>query len=332
MAKNVEKGLQYLMDKFSRNLKFYDLVVTRRATQAPYPPLIELVDIWKAAIASGVYSGKEYENGSITSVISDVSIDQTTETATLLIELADRNAPNATYRDHNLRKGRHIEKEVSEGNGYSSHIAVSTRPESSRPNTYLCAIEVMPSVSAYRIRSVLNGAIKSACETNPGLFEFTKPGGTKKKTPFVPHIMLDGHPSEQFLHDIEHGRINGVQLVERSAAGLLGQNPYLESQESILKIKLSQSIPVGQRLVTLISNLGSKSHQYPTTRISLQPESGGNSFQVEIETSTGNLISEAYVKSKKLNFPTQPLLVTSPDTIVTHLAEAMKDVIGKARK
>lgn len=190
----------------------------------------------------------------------------------------------------------------------------------------------MPSVSAYRIRSVLNGAIKSACETNPGLFEFTKPGGTKKKTPFVPHIMLDGHPSEQFLHDIEHGRINGVQLVERSAAGLLGQNPYLESQESILKIKLSQSIPVGQRLVTLISNLGSKSHQYPTTRISLQPESGGNSFQVEIETSTGNLISEAYVKSKKLNFPTQPLLVTSPDTIVTHLAEAMKDVIGKARK
>ena len=285
------------------------------------------------AATDPAYPAKEYEGGTITSVISDVKIDNVADTITLLIEISDTNALNTTYRDHKTRSGRHIEKDIAEGNGFSAHVVISTKPEKAHPNTYLCIVEVMPTVSVYRVQSILNSAIKTACSISPnGIFTFLKPGGGKKLATYVPHIVLSGHPSDQFLADIENGTINGLQLVESAGAAQLSQSSYLESKEAIVKFKVSKSIPIGQRITTFVSGLGAHSKKYPVTRISVQPERGGKSFHIDIETGTGNLISEAYTKCKRIGGINPPLETTSPDSIVAHLDSLIKATVVGARR
>ncbi len=315
----------------SRNIQFLDLVISRKTQHAPFPNLIDLVPLWGEHDSSSTSPPKEFEKGTVTALIKQVLRDTSSETVTLLIEFSDKDAPDPTFRDHIKKATRHIGKTVGEGNSYSAHFVISTsKPKT--PNTYICALEMMPGISSSRVQVILNDAIRFICNAaKDGRFQFTKPGVSKKSSSFVPHIQLHGHPSDQFLRDIEHGTINSLHLFEPQSAQPLAQSAYLKAEQSLIKVKVSKDIPIGQRIATIVSGLAPKRKTHPITRIFIQPEKEGRSFHVDIETESGRLISEAYTKFKRIS-PISPVISSaSPDQIVTHFETLMKTELVKAR-
>lgn len=320
------------VQKHARDILFFDLSVSRRATQAPFPKLRELLPLWKRAKEEDGFPCKEWEKGMVTALIKDIDIDDEQDIATLLIEVSDKNAPNSTYLNHDKRTSRHIKKEKPEGNGFSAHVFMSLKEQEGQANTYLTLIEAIPAVSVGRIQSVLNTALRHICSHVDGSpFTYVKPGGGKKEEDYVPHILLAGCPSEQFLQDIEEGRINGLRLVAPTTHESLGQGKYLQMDELSVSVKVSRDIPKGERFETILTGAKAKKAQFPTARIYIQPEEGGKSFHVDVDVETGNIIGEAYVKARRLG-GFDPLLETSAaEEIVPHFAAKVKALLVKER-
>lgn len=291
-----------VVQKDARNIQFFDLVVSRRATHAPYPALEKLAELWQEAVSDANYKPKTFNGDQVTALITDMKTDLATQTVTLLIDVSDQAAPDHTYRDHVARKARHLKKEISEGNGHAAHMVVSLVAETGKPNSYLAVLESMPTISPYRVRSTLNDIIRTLCGVSvSGRFTYEKPGGIRKPVSFVPHIDLAGHPSDQFLRDIENGSINGLQLIATATQRTLGQDQFLKVDESLLRVKVSRDIPVGQRLATILGAVKGEKDNFPKTRIYIQPEKNGKSFHIDLETESGKIISEAYVKSSRIS-------------------------------
>ena len=320
------------VQKHARDILFFELSVSRRAIQAPFPKLRELIPLWQQAKDEDDFPCKEWEKGTVTALIKDVEVDIAQEIATLLIEVSDKNAPNSTYLNHDKRTSRHIKKEKPEGNGFSAHIFMSLREEDGKANTYLTLVEAIPAVSIGRIQSVLNTALRHICSDIDGSpFTYIKPGGGRKVEDYVPHIVLAGCPSEQFYKDIEEGRINGLRLVAPTTHESLGQGKYLQMDELSVSVKVSRDIPKGERFDTILTGAKAKVKQYPTARIYIQPEEGGKSFSVDVDVATGAIIGEAYVKTRRLS-GFEPLLDTSAaEEIVPHFAAKVKALLVRER-
>jgi len=318
------------VQKHSRNVMFYDIFVARRAQQAPYPSLADLAALWQQAQQDSTFPAKEFEKGAVTVIIKDADHDAANETLTLLIEVSDKNAPNATYLDHGQRTGRHIPKTAPEGNGFAAHVVMSLKAETGKANTYLALIEVIPTVNARRIASVLNYVVNKMCKDTATLFTYVK-GGGKKPIAYIPHINLGGHPSDSFYTDVEEGKIHGLQLITSQSNAPLGQSPYLTIKDYSMRVNVSKDIPQGQRWSTVFSGLQLKQADFPSARIYMQPEENGPSVSVDIDSSTGTIIGDAYIKVRRIGSINPVLETGSPDTIVPHFEQHIKDILLKER-
>lgn len=320
------------VQKHARDILFFDLSVSRRTAQAPFPKLRELVDLWQKAKDDPEFSAKEYEKGQVTALIKDLDIDEENEIVSILIEVSDKNAPNTTYLDHAKRTSRHIKKEEPEGSGFSAHVFISLRARQDQVNTYMTMIEAIPVVSLSRIQSTLNWVVKTLCgDAKSSPFRYVKPGGAKKEEGYIPHIVLAGYPSDRFLKDIEEGTINGLKLVAPTQHESLGTGKYLKMNELAVSVAVSKDIPKGERFDTILTGARAKKSEFPKARIFIQPETGGKSFHVDIDVETGNIIGQAYVKSRRVGGFDQLLETSAVDKIVPHFADKVKAILIKER-
>lgn len=317
--------------KSARNLLYYDLVVTRRAQHAPYPALQLLADLWIKSHADGDVPAKKFQNGEITAILKDVDTDLTNKILTLLIELSDREAPDATYVNHAARTSTHHAKGTDEGSGNSAHVFISLEPNALKPDTYMTLIESIPSVSAQRIQAILNSIVKHYCEENPNLFTYQKPGGSKKIVPYQPHIALGGYPSDQFLKDIETGKIHGMTLVSPKVKAPLGQSPYLKLEQLTMKVKVSKDLPKGQRWQTLLGEARLNQAEFPQARIFLQPEKDGKSVSVDVDANSGTVMGDGYVKVVRIDNIVPPMSRSSPDKVAAQLRDRAAAIIVRER-
>jgi hypothetical protein len=317
--------------KDARDLLFYDLTVHRRAQQAPYPDLIDLAFYWLKAAQNKKTPSKKFNKGSITAILKDVHLDAATDIMTLLLEMSDRNAPDTTYLDHEVRTSRHIAKGEKEGSGASAHVFISTKQQRDFPNTYLTLIEAIPAVPVQKIQATLNTIIRQACDADPKAFTYQKPGGINKDITYQPHIALGGYPSDRLIEDLEHGKILGMKLVSPTVKEPLGQSPFLKLEEYSVKVRVSKDLPEGQRWGTLLGEARMNKTDYPTARIYVQPEKDGKSFSVDVDAETGNIIGQAYVKTRRVGNIDPPISNASPDDIVPQLQSRAVEILLKER-
>lgn len=324
-------GWGMAVTKSARNILYYDLVVTRRAQHAPFPALKTLANLWVKAHSAGDVPAKKFQNGEITAILKDVYSDRASDILTLLIELSDREAPDATYVNHSSRTSTHHPKATDEGSGNSAHVFISMKPNAVKPDTYMTLIEAIPAVSAQRIQAILNGIVKHYCEADPTLFTYQRPGGSKKEIPYQPHIALGGYPSDQFLKDIESGKIHGMTLVSPKVKAPLGQSPYLKLEQLTMKVKVSKDLPKGQRWQTLIGEAKLNKSDFPQVRISLQPEKNGKSVSVDVDADTGKIMGDGYIKVIRIDNINPPMSRSSPDKVASQLHDRVAAIIIKER-
>ncbi|MXO46852.1 hypothetical protein GRI69_01070 [Erythrobacter vulgaris] len=320
------------ISRHQRNVLFFDLMVTRRAKHAPYPDIKRLADLWIDAAQNPSFPVKAFEKGTVTYLVKDAEIDVAKETVTLLIEASNKNAPNASYLDHDKRSKRDFLKRDPEGSGHSAHLVVSLKQQGGQPHTYLALLEDVPMMPIHRVKSVLNFIISQLCKADPSKFEFTPPGGSKVAKPYIPRIEFGGHVSDRFQTDIETAKIHAIRLLAPASNQTLGQGGHLAYGEHELEIKVKNRPVKGQTWTTLRGAFTANKSKFPEARISFQPEDGGKSTSVRVDTATGQIIGKDYVRFLKFGSITPPLDSTALDKIAQGFANRVKTVVEKERK
>jgi hypothetical protein len=319
----------------SREILFCELIVKRRAQHAPYPELQKLVGLWKRA-ADEKLAAKLFDKGEATCIVNDVRIDNVRQIATVLLSVADKRAPDATYGDHKTRSSRTVEKKPEEGNEHSAHLVMSLTTRPGYPETYACVVERVPTLSIPRMQSMLNDVVKQYCEANPDLFSFSAVSGAKvagkpKTQTFIPNVILVGNPSAAFMRDIEEGRINGLKLIKPMPKQSLGSGPYLELTDHEVRVKVSKDLPKGVRWQTILDAVKTQSSAYSRAKLYLAPEGSGSATSLEFDTGTGTIIGEAYIRRQWIS-GIDPLLRSASPTIIDHLAVKMEGLLLKERE
>ena len=178
--------------------------------------------------------------------LRDIIIDDTNSAAILLVTHADPAAPNAVYAD--MRKGTSevIKKGPNEANEYGAHVVLSLIEEPHRPNTYLALVEKVPTVGRANIDRLLNAVIRNqyksdentfTCEDQTGL---RLRDGTPKVISYRPILKFYGHPSEDFIRDLEEGTLKNVTLYHAEEQVQFGRSPYLIKNERTLRLHVDR--------------------------------------------------------------------------------------------
>lgn len=305
-----------------REVIYADIIVRRRAKQAPFPPLTALSDLWHRAKTEKL-TPKKFEKETVTAIVADFDHDPLQDTITLLISVADTNASDATYADHVKRLSRDVAKTAAEGNEYSAHVVISLKERAGHPQTYACLIERVPNLSTMRLQSILNDIVGRYCKSDPSLFTFKAAGGAKMATSFVPSVLVETQASAEFLKDIETGKLSGLRLSKPAvAAAGTSMGPFLKLQDYSLNVKISPDLPQGDRWKTIKKVMIARSQEFQTARLYLQPAGSVSSSSVQFDAATGSLLGEAYARKRRIG-PLSPLLRNGAQSIVRHLESEM---------
>ncbi len=281
-----------------------------------------IADVLEIAAKDDDFPVKEFENGDVTYIIKKVRRDAAKQTVTILLETADKNAPDTRYVNHSTKTKRDFNKAKDEGGGHSAHLVVSLTSEKSGDNVYVCLMEKAPNFPEQRVCSVLNTAIRIVCQGGAH-FEYQKPGGSKKQVAYVPHLELHGHASYELQRDLEEGKINSITLIEPDAAKPLGQGKYFSGAEKYMKVKMLRKPNKGGTLAAIKDAARSQSRDYSKVRISFKPDDKGQSTHVDLDSQTGSLLSAGYVKTKHFGSISPPITTSAVDDIVPHLESRM---------
>ncbi|MEI4507392.1 hypothetical protein WBQ88_16890 [Sphingopyxis sp. CCNWLW253] len=309
---------------------FFDMHIERRAKHAPFPSMNRIADLLVAAAADDNFPLKEFEKGEVTYIIKKAVKDESDHTLSILLESADKNAPNTRYVNHAAKTKRDFDKQKDEGGGHSAHIVISLTSEKSGDNVYVCLMEKAPSFPEHRVKSVLNAAIRVKCKEE-NHFLYTRPGGSKKEIAYVPHLEFKGHLSDALQSDLEAGVINSLTLIEPDTAKPLGQSKFFSGVEKQMKVKMVRKPGTGNVLSAIKAAAKSQSSDYSRIRISFKPEDGGQSTHVDLSTDTGQLVSDGYIKTRHFGGITPSIKTTAVDDFVAHLVSRMKSDLFKER-
>lgn len=315
-----------------RNAFVFDVFVQRLGKHAPFPPLRELALLWKRA-ADEEYPPKEYESGDIRIAVGDVTLDDDAQTVSVLLRRSDKRAANATYSNLSTRKLRVIEKATDEGGEHAAHLVISLTPEAGQAQTYLGLLEGVPGLSFPTVQAVLNDVCRRACNADPKLFTYADPSGAKdkltgqiKRKSYTPTVLFAGHPSDQFLHDIENGRLTGVSLFQTKAHKQFSASPYLTFKNHQVKLGVRPDIPKGERLAQIVAGIKGQELEFPRARISVLRPEDGRGVSIDVDTATGLPVTDGYVDSRRIG-PINPLLENSSEKIVYHLDTELKKIL-----
>lgn len=309
-----------------RDVYFYDLELKPSKEGAVAPPMSEVVNVLlrKFDAKEATYQ-INHDTESLT--IRDIQIDEQNCVAVLLITHADPSAPNAVYAKPDDGTSRVIRKEPGEAGEFGAHVVVSLQEEAQRPNSYLALVERVQSVGRAHVERLLNGLINAQYKANENTFVCEDQSGKRTRTGeakmigFRPIVHFSGHPSENFVRDLEAGVLSGLTMVKATEQAPFGRRRYLTKKEMSLKVNVNKDNIVANLWDDLKDALSIESDAWSEARISFSKDDG-RSVQVCVDTATGNIRDDTYVKTVRF-CNIDPFLDNSSNIIVKHFSERM---------
>lgn len=299
------------MKRDERRIHSYDLISVARAEHARPPQMSELIDGLAQMYQRGEASHIR-ERGSVTYRIGDLTIDNQTQTASLLLRRCDTNAANAVYSDFATGVPRVLAKAANEGGDKAAHLVVSLVAETTKPHHYLCHLENAPGISHRLVQAIFNSILKAAIKGKHATFVYPDPGGARvkggglKTTAFVPSIEMAGHPSPQLVHDLERGRITNISLINTAASGLLGGNRYLVQKEERIEVTVQPNLPRQGRVGQLVNAFQTRRRDFDKAIVRFT-DPDGLPRSVKYDIDTGAPEQDKYVASYIVSGITPPM-------------------------
>lgn len=251
---------------------------------------------------------KGYIENAASIYIEDFSIEE--GKAIFLINRCDPSAPDAVSANPVVKSRVVHKKPENHGGEYSAHVIIYLDPARGEDH-YLCIFESAhgSGLSSTSIRSYLGHVIRHCKKQKPKSFQIPNINGatTKRGERLLVHHIHDvsfrGHPSDQFLSDLQTGTLSTIELVSYSQVGATWDDKgFVKEKKRTVELEPNQDL-IGDSLQAVRNVrdfvLG-REKQYGTIRLKFKTESG-DSKDVNMSTDSGELDTpEAYVKKHAL--------------------------------
>lgn len=308
-----------------RQFYIYDLEVAAVKNGAMIPDMPRVMAVWQKMAAAK--RTMPIRKDTATLLIGEIQVNAAQDFATLLIRLSDKTAPNSVYSDPVVGNFEEHIKGPGQGADYGCHVFISMAPEKGLPNTYTCAIEKMPGLSADLVQRVLSKMLN--IEHHAGsFFTYPDPGGglkadgSPKTEKCCPHVVLKGRPSDAFINDLNGGTLTGVSLVKTMGHTPIAGAAYLTTQRAELTLGINrQTLPKQGVWDTLKTVIKQNAPNYNAAKVAYRLPGATRAVTVEIDASTGAPLSDLYVRSYEVT-KVFPFLAQSAENIVPHLQVA----------
>jgi hypothetical protein len=144
-------------------------------------------------------------------------------------------------------------------------------------------------------------------------------------------LEMTGHPSENFVSELEAGTLKDIVLVHNEQEGQLGSRSWLRKQERTLKVKPQSTENVPSKVWQYLKGtLSGEAEHFEKARIKFKTADGAI-VTVEVDTGSGNVVhDDRYVKSRRIT-EIDPPLEESSETLVSHFVEQMEQHLDAHR-
>lgn len=220
-----------------RLVMFYDLKLSasgtssRQKVEIPPLPLSIIIDhliIHKQNLDSlntvCSYQHRNNKTAPQTVYISDIQLSSNKKIATILFNISDKGAANSVYSNVINKNTRIIPKTADEGNDFSAHFVINLDPI--REGAYLALFEQTHGLSSKRIKIFLNQLLRIFVDIHPNIYEVWHPNqaydlkGNKVMITAYHSLDLLGHPSDEFVNDLNKGTLESIELVDYRKRGM----------------------------------------------------------------------------------------------------------------
>jgi hypothetical protein len=309
--------------------------IRAKSQKATVPTMDTLVQVWEQAWLQDK-AITELKDDSGTLAVGDLVHNEENGYVAILIRHSDKSAPNTVYSDIAAKKFTEHKKGAGEGHESGIHLLISTIPEAEKPNVYACLVEGCEGLGYSSARRVLNDILRERYKVDSSIFEFLDPAGQKDRQGKIkvrtcqPRIDLFGEPSQDFVHDLEAGTLQGVTLINTNLQQSVAGVPWLSYSEDTLKLTIDKkSVPLNF-WDDLKRALKSKSKQYGKAKVSYKLPDRTRSVSVDLNSKTGAPLKELYIKSTTIK-SIFPLLANSSVKVVPHLQGLAANILFDSR-
>lgn len=201
-----------------RAVKFFDCRIMAsvrvrggEASQVKAVGIRAVLDEIKAALTAG--SEFKIEGVGATQVwrIADAEVDLKRNCGIILINRADKLAADQAIVNAAKQKFRVARKRGDDGNAYSCHVAFKLRE--TKPSEYLTLVEEVPGISTDKIVRLLSQVRRVASSRGSTTFCYRHPDGSEKLLQGTYRFDLSGHPSIDFIRELNGGALQGIEVV-----------------------------------------------------------------------------------------------------------------------
>lgn len=149
--------------------------------------------------------------------LADIQVDLPNSRASLLINRSDRDASNTVYSNPEISHVRSLPKQEKEGNDFSAHFVLKLNPVN---HSYLALLEMTPGLSSRKVEGFLNGLLRQCARTYRTSYQANHPNescdsnGNRVQITANHRIELRGHPSNQFINELNQGVLESIELID----------------------------------------------------------------------------------------------------------------------
>lgn len=304
------------MHKDERLVYFYEVeieVLNVMGLRGLRPPALQQVLEYVKRLVDSGKAQRERDAAGETIYIPEIEIDTANSTATLLINVSDRNAADVIYSNPKEKAREEHRKKEGHGNESSSHVVFSLTPITGNPNKYRMVVERAPALTGATISNHLSFLLKQCSMLYSDEFYLEHPDGSLDKKgnvklfKFWYRIKPHGLMSDMLKAQLENGYISDIDLITESVRMHFDDGAYAKPTRSVIRLRpeVIEKLGTWDRLVSIFKT--AKENNYEKAKIVFKTDDDVEQSAV-FDTDTESLLSEdKYTKRKTISGFTQPL-------------------------
>lgn len=296
-----------MRNQHTRDILYLDCQLFSEPDGAP----VKSIDWWAEKFSASFQAGERFTYWSRDRkrkvFIRDLALDTDNSILWLLLYTTDAEASDASFAHMETDVQRDEAKAEGEGRPQSAHVAISLAELPSHINRHLVLLEESSVLPRARVERYLNSLIRFVRKKNANLFKTQDKSGAQdgKGNPilvsYYNKVELLGHLSEDFQDDLNAGGLIGIAL-ETGAKEHIGFGEGKRLVPIKKQITLSprgswKDDPSGTLKEAL--RLGRK-NDLESARITFR-SSDKMSHTAVLDTETGNVLNDGFIKKVRLN-------------------------------
>lgn len=291
------------MKKTERLVFYYDLSISANSRTFEAPKPISVREAFKLMqLVPQDQMLKEMSKGKEFLYVSDWN--WTGDIISILINKSDKGMSDPVFTVPKLKKRRTAKKEEEEGQDFSVHLVIQLPQNDFEPTLVL--IEHCTGLGVSTIKKLLNQLLVDAKKLSPNNFEQLHPDGAfdkngkPKKYQVVFQCELDGHISDDLKYDLDHGKIQSIELItDKEQFTPFDADGYIKEKCKTLVLTLKdEDHPLQDKYDRIVNVFKTNKDDYSQAKIKFKTATGVGRT-VNMDTAEG--LAQAYVKKEKLD-------------------------------